>query len=137
MERTDTIVATVLNMTAAFNEGDISGILCCYEPDAVVMGQPGKPLKGEVALRAMFAEFITMKPCFTYSGHEVVRAGDLALHISPWRMTGAGPDGAPIEQQGLSLAVLRRQEDGRWLMVIDQPYGDALLAGSGATVTAE
>jgi ketosteroid isomerase-like protein len=75
----------------------------------------------------MFAEFIAMKPSFTYSGHEVVHAGDLALHISPWRMTRAGSDGAPIEQRGLSLAVLRRQADGRWLMVIDQPYGDALL----------
>jgi ketosteroid isomerase-like protein len=27
----------------------------------------------------------------------------------------------------LSIAVLRRQADGRWLMVIDDPYGDALL----------
>lgn len=127
MERTDPILATVLNMTAAFNEGDISRILRCYEPDAVVIGEPGQPARGEAALRAMFAEFIAMKPSFTYSGHEVVHAGDLALHISPWRMKGVGPDGASIEQMGLSLAVLRRQADGRWLMVIDQPYGDALL----------
>ena len=127
MEHTESILATVLNMTAAFNKGDISGILCCYEPDAVVMGEPGKPSQGEGDLRAMFAGFIAMKPSFTYSGHEVVQAGDLALHIAPWRMGGVGPDGAPIEQQGLSLAVLRRQADGRWLMVIDQPHGDALF----------
>lgn len=127
MEQNDPISATVLNMTAAFNQGDISGILRCYEPDAVVIGEPGKPARGEAALRAMFEEFIALRPSFAYSGHEVVHAGELALHISPWRMTGVGPDGARIEQRGLSLAVLRRQGDGRWLMVIDQPYGDALL----------
>lgn len=127
MERTDPILATILNMTAAFNEGDISGILSAYEPDAVVIGEPGEPAQGEAALREMFARFIALKPSFTYSGHEVLHAGDLALHISPWRMTGVGPDGAAFEQRGLSLAVLRRQADGRWLMVIDQPYGDALL----------
>ena len=55
MEHPDTIAATVLNMTAAFNEGDISGILCCYEPDAVVIGEPSKPAQGAAALRAMFA----------------------------------------------------------------------------------
>jgi uncharacterized protein (TIGR02246 family) len=127
MEHTDPIVSTVLTMTEAFNRGDMSGILSAYEPDAVVVGKPGQPLTGAVALRAMFAEFIALKPSFMYAGHEVVSAGDVALHISPWRMTGVGPDGTPIEQTGLSLAVLRRQTDGRWLMVIDQPYGDALL----------
>lgn len=127
MEPTDSIAATVLNMTDAFNRGDIPAILSTYEPGAVVVGEPGRPLQGEAALRGMFAEFIALKPSFSYSGHEVVMAGELALHISPWRMTGTGPDGVPMEQRGLSLAVLRRQADGRWLMVIDQPHGDALL----------
>jgi uncharacterized protein (TIGR02246 family) len=127
MEPTDVIAATVLNMTAAFHRGDIPGILATYEHGAVVVGEPGKPLGGEAALRQMFAGFIALKPCFTYSGHELVQAGDLALHIAPWRMTAVGPEGAPIQQTGLSLAVLRRQADGRWLMVIDHPHGDALL----------
>ena len=95
----------------------------------MVVGKPGQPLTGAAALRAMFTEFIALKRSFTYSGHEVVNAGDLALHISPWRMKGVAPDGSAIEQRGLSLAVLRRQTDGRWLMVIDQPYGDGLLRG--------
>ncbi len=57
---------------------------------------------------------------------------DLALHLAPWHMTGVGPDGTAVESHGLSVAVLRRQADGRWLMVLDQPYGDALLRGPGA-----
>jgi hypothetical protein len=31
--------------------------------------------------------------------------------------------------------VLRRQADGRWLMVIDHPFGDAILPGAAARTT--
>jgi uncharacterized protein (TIGR02246 family) len=123
----DSILSTVLTMTDAFHKGDIPAILRTYEADAVVVGDPGKPVQGEAALAAMFARYIAANPVFTYSGHEVVHAGDLALHLAPWRMAGVAPDGTKIEARGLSVAVLRRQADGRWLMVIDHPYGDALL----------
>ena len=127
METNDPIVSTILTMTTAFQKGDVSAILRTYEPGAVVVGEPGKPLTGEAALRAMFAAFIVVKPKFTYSDHDVVIAGDLALHLAPWQMDGVAPDGTAVKQKGLSVAVLRRQPDGGWLMVIDHPYGDALL----------
>ena len=127
MKADELVVSTVLTMTDAFQKGDLPGVLRAYESGAVVVGEPGKPLTGESALRAMFAGFMAMKPKFTYSGHDVVIAEGLALHLSPWHMTGVAPDGSTIEQRGLSVAVLRRQADGRWLMAIDQPYGDALL----------
>ena len=127
MDPNDTIISTITTMTEAFNKGDIAAIMRTYEPDAVVVGDPGKPVRGEAYLKAMFARFISAKAAFTYSGHEVVSAGDLALHLAPWQMTGVAPDGTAIEARGLSVAVLRRQPDGQWLMVIDQPYGDMLL----------
>lgn len=127
MTTDEQVVSTILTMTDAFQRGDLPGVLRTYEPGAVVVGEPGKPLTGESQLRTMFAGFMAMKPTFTYGGHDVVIAGDVALHLSPWHMTGTGPDGSTIEQAGLSVAVLRRQTDGRWLMAIDQPYGDVLL----------
>ena len=42
-------------------------------------------------------------------------------------MTGKTPDGFPIEQSGFSVVVLRKQTDGQWLMVIDNPFGDHLV----------
>lgn len=123
MEAKDAVVSTVLAMTDAFQRGDIPAILCAYEREAVVVGEPDRPLTGESALREMFAMFIAAKPKFTYARHDVLVAGDLALHLSPWEMSGVAPDGTALRQTGLSVAVLRRQHDGRWLMVIDQPHG--------------
>jgi uncharacterized protein (TIGR02246 family) len=121
------ILSTIDAMTAAFHQGDIDGIMRTYEPGAVVVGEPGTPISGTPALRAMFAGFIAAKAHFTFLGHEVFQADDLALHLTPWRMAGVAPDGTAIAARGLSVAVLRRQSDGRWLLVIDDPYGDVLL----------
>src|SRR5690349_9394682 len=114
-------------MTNAFHKGDIDGIMRTYEPGAVVVGEPGMRVSGTPELRAMFANFIAAKAHFTFLGHEVIQAEDIALHLTPWRMAGVAPDGSAVAASGLSVAVLRRQADGQWLMVIDDPYGDTLL----------
>jgi len=122
------ILSTIDAMTDAFHKGDIDGIMRTYEPGAVVVGEPGTPISGTPALRAMFAGFIAAKAHFTFLGHEVIQAEDVALHLTPWRMAGVAPDGKAVEARGLSVAVLRLQPDGRWLMVIDDPFGDTLLS---------
>lgn len=53
----------------------------------------------------------------------VFPAGDLALIHTPWTMQlpdGSSPEGATAE-------VVRRQPDGSWKYVIDNPDGTALL----------
>jgi uncharacterized protein (TIGR02246 family) len=126
------ILSTIDAMTRAFHQGDIDGIMSTYEPGAVVVGQPGASVSGTPALREMFAGFVAAKARFTFLGHEVIQADDIALHLTPWRMAGVAPDGSALAASGLSVAVLRRQADGSWLMVIDDPHGDALLASRAA-----
>lgn len=121
------VVRVIERMTSAFAAKDVDTVLSTYEANAVVVGEPGQPASGTPALRALFESFIAVDPHFTYHGHEVIEAGDIALHLMPWSMTGKAPDGTVIEDGGLSVAVLRRQPDGRWLMVIDDPYGDHLM----------
>lgn len=121
------IQATIDTMTSAFAAHDLGGILATYEPGAVVVGAPRRPVSGETALRDLFAGFIAVDPRFTFFAHEIVQAGDVAIHLNTWRMEGRTPAGASVEQSGLSIAVLRRQPDGRWLMVIDHPFGDTIL----------
>jgi uncharacterized protein (TIGR02246 family) len=127
MDQKEQILSTIQQMVDAFHKGDIAGILATYEPGAVVIAEPGAPVTGKAGLETMFAGFIAAQARFTFQGHEVIQAGDLAVHLTPWRMTGTGPDGSPIRGGGLSVAVLRRQPDGKWLMVIDDPYGDSSL----------
>jgi uncharacterized protein (TIGR02246 family) len=128
METTEQILSTIDAMTDAFNRGDLEGIMRTYEPGAVVVGEPGARVQGNTRLRAMFEGFIAARANFTFAGHEVIVAGDLALHLTPWKMTGVAPDGSAVGAAGLSVAVLRRQDDGRWLMAIDDPFGDSIMS---------
>ncbi len=118
---------TIERMVNAFENKDIDGILEAYEPQAVVMFEPQTPVIGHEALGQAFTEFVKMNPKYTFSGHEVYVSGNIATHIAPWSMTGTLPDGTKIEQNGLSVAVLRKQPDGTWLMIQDNPHGQFLL----------
>lgn len=119
--------AVVERMTEAFHNSDIEGVMASYEDKATVLFEPDSPVSDPAVIREMFQGLFTMKPHFSYSGHEVVVTGDTAVHFAPWTMTGKSPDGADIKQSGLSVAVLRKQADGSWLMVIDNPHGQRLL----------
>ena len=121
------VLAVIEGMTAAFQRGDIDEVMSSYEDQATIVFEPEKPVSDNAAVREMFRQFASISPRFEFAGHEVFLAGDIAVHFAPWNMKGKAPDGTEIEQSGLSVAVLRRQPDGRWLMVIDNPHGQYLL----------
>ncbi len=125
------VIAAVEAMTDAFHRGDIQGVMQSYESGATVAFEPGKSVSGTENIRAAFLEFFHLKPRFRYSGHDVILAGDTATHIAPWLMQATAPDGTTITQRGLSVAVLRKQDDGRWLMIMDTPHGQLLLDTAG------
>lgn len=122
-----TALSQVESMTAAFHRGDIEGVMGSYEPGATVVFEPGAPITDPAVLREMFRGAFTLNPKFEYGGHEVYVTGDIAVHFAPWTMTGKAPDGTDVIDSGLSVAVLRKQEDGRWLILFDNPHGQRLM----------
>ncbi|MCX6621453.1 MAG: DUF4440 domain-containing protein, partial [Acidobacteria bacterium] len=53
----------------------------------------------------------------------VLDTGDgIALLGGKWRLNGTGPDGNPMEMSGANSEIARRQPDGRWLFLIDNPF---------------
>ena len=124
---TSEVMAVIEGMTASFQGGDIEGVMSSSEDKATVVFEPEKPVSDSAVMRETFQQMFQLNPRFEYSGHEVFVAEDIAVHLAPWQMTGTAPDGTEIEQSGLSVAVLRRQPSGRWLMVIDDPHGQHLL----------
>lgn len=122
------VLALVQKMTSSFEQGDLDTVMQTYETSQTIMFQPGEPVSDPDGARKGFEQFLTVSPKFSYSGHEVIVEGDIAIHIAPWQMTGTDPSGNAVTGEGLSIAVLRRQADGSWKMVIDNPHGAHLLA---------
>jgi uncharacterized protein (TIGR02246 family) len=121
------VMKVILDMTEAFHNQDMEGIMASYEPNAVIVFEPEKPISGKDAIEQGFMDFFAVNPKFQYPDHEVFINGDLAMHFAPWTMTGKAPDGTEIMQSGLSVAVLRKQSNGKWLMVFDNPFGQYLM----------
>ena len=126
------VIAAIQTMTQAFHEGDLARVMDSYEPEATVVFEPGVPVSHRAGLEEGFRKFFSISPRFTYGEHAVTVCGDVATHFAPWTMRGTAPDGSAIEDHGLTVAVLRRQPDGRWRMIIDVPYGDYLLRKTSA-----
>jgi len=124
----EAVLNAIEAMTTAFHAKDIDGVMASYAQGATIVFEPGVALQDPAAQREAFEGFFAISPKFTYSGHEVVVSGNRAVHFAPWTMRGTQPDGQAVEMKGLSVAVLERQPGGDWLMVIDNPYGDHLLA---------
>jgi len=114
--------ATIQEFFRVFNEGYLEGILAFYEPQAAFVPQPGQVVHGQEALRAAIGEFLAMKPVLTLGKLQVVVADEIALSNAQWTLKGVGPDGSPVRLEGTTSDVLRRQPDGRWRFVIDNPW---------------
>jgi ketosteroid isomerase-like protein len=71
--------------------------------------------------------FLAMNGEFRMEPAKIVEARDLALLMARWTLDGTSPDGQPVEIAGHTSDVVRRQPDGSWLFVIDNPFGTAEL----------
>ena len=113
----------------AFNAGDIESLMALYEPDAVLVPQPGAVAEGTAAIRESLRWFLDRGGRIALDTKLVLRSGDLAFLANRWKLTGATmPDGSPAELGAATAEVARRQPDGTWLYVIDNAWGDQAAA---------
>jgi uncharacterized protein (TIGR02246 family) len=105
------------------NTGNLDALMTLYESEAAFAAQPGSLAHGSQGVRESLAAFIAMKGTLDLKVTRVLAASDLALVAGVWSFTGTGPDGAPVTLTGQNADVLRRQADGSWRFVIDNPWG--------------
>ena len=122
-----TPLETVENLIEAMNTRNVERAVSLYEPGGALVAEPGKVAIGTDALRGAIEGFCAASPTVTTKSYEIIVAGDIALYCSDWSIGGTAPDGSAIHMEGKSSDVLRRQSDGRWLIVLDNPYGTAIL----------
>lgn len=93
------------------NDGDAAGIAALYEAGAVMAYPPGAETTGREAIRALWEKVLANGPRFEPEPPlPTLVSGDIALTATVAR------DGT-----GVRVQVARRQPDGTWLRLLDQP----------------
>lgn len=92
------------------NAGDVDGLVALYEPDAVLAFPPGHVAHGHDEIRAVYEQFVAHAPVLAPGRvHDALVGDDLALTAST------------LTSGELVVEVARRQADGSWRWVLDQP----------------
>jgi ketosteroid isomerase-like protein len=93
------------------NEGDAAGLAELYEEEAVMAYPPGELTVGRDAIRQLW-ESVLAKPARFEPEPPLptLVSGDIALTATP-----------PKDGAGARAQVVRRQADGTWLRLLDQP----------------
>ncbi len=112
----------------ALNAGDLEAALALFEPGATLVmpsAVGGGSVTGVAALREALGGFISIGPTLAVKPEKTLLSGDTALLVGIWTLTGRAPDGRDVDIAGRHADVVRRQPDGSWLFVIDNPDGTA------------
>jgi ketosteroid isomerase-like protein len=92
------------------NAGDVDGLVALYEPDAVLAFPPGSLATGHARIREVYEGFVAAAPVLEPGRqHPPLITGDLALTA------------CTLTNGEITVEIARRQPDGSWLWVADQP----------------
>lgn len=117
-------VAHVITLRQAGRFDEAAGF---YADDVAFVAQPGTVLRGREQARAVLEQMSMLFQRFEIVRRETVEVGDLALHQSSWvGWTSDTPD-APSDAHGATADVMRRDADGVWRFIVDNPWGAAIL----------
>ena len=103
-----------------FNNGDAKASAEDYTMDAVVMPPNTPGVKGKEAIEKLWQSFIDLgKAKVTLNTGNTVVSGNLAVVYQTYQFEAAPEAGQAIKDNGKSVVVYEKQEDGNWLIIYD------------------
>jgi ketosteroid isomerase-like protein len=111
----------------AFNRGDLDAVLNFYEANAVVVREPGRLARGHVEIRDFFTGAMQSGAHAKQLKTSIIEADGVALFLSRWTLNLPDAEQGTTNREFTATTVLRRQADGTWKALIDNPIGPLLL----------
>jgi ketosteroid isomerase-like protein len=97
----------------AFNRADPDAFVAAFEPGATMLSPPdGHVARGHAEIRQAIEPVLARRPTATIEVVATVPGDGLAMTHARWRLDGMA---------GRGTIVSRRQPDGSWLIVLDNP----------------
>lgn len=107
---------------------DLESALTLFELGAAFVIKPGVVVTGQSGIRQALEGFMAVKPTLAIEAQQLVEAGDVAQYCARWSIKGTDPSGHPVQLSGRSSSILRRQSNGAWLFLVDNPWGTEIVS---------
>lgn len=102
--------------------GDLKGALSCFDAEATYIERDGQEIKGLSNIEKALEGICSWKPEIKGGKHRVTIVGNLAIWIDKYVVKAKMPNGDPMEMEGLTACMLKRNHDGIWLWLVDNPF---------------
>lgn len=113
---------TVKYFRSCIANGDLLGALSCFDKDAVYIERDGQEIAGLDNIKKSMEHLCTWKPEITGGTHRVTIVGNLAIWVDSYSLKAIMPDGNPIEMNGTTSCMMKKNEEGIWLWLVDNPF---------------
>jgi uncharacterized protein (TIGR02246 family) len=104
--------------TEYLEAGDLEGLVSLYAPNAHFVPTPGNHAVGTDAIRKTLTGLIDHGVRIKLELRDIRLVGDVALVSNTATVTGVAPE--PVVTN--TSEILRRQPDGGWVHVVDDPF---------------
>jgi uncharacterized protein (TIGR02246 family) len=108
---------------AAIGARDVRAALALWSEEAALIAADGQPIRGHVAIESALRALVENGIDIDIRLAGAVTAGDIAIGSGTLTMRGVDTDGQPFEHRSESVVVYRRDEDDRWRIALDAPWG--------------
>ncbi len=122
-----TPLEAIYELDLAFNQGNLDSVLSFYEDTATVVLEPGNVISGKASLQKSFASVLKLKGKATQLKTNLIESGELALFSSKWKFEWISIDGKSMTRESFATTVFRKNQQGEWLIAIDNSFGPAVL----------
>ena len=102
--------------------GDLQGALSCFDKDATYIERDGQEITGLNNIKKAMEHLCTWRPEITGSSHKVTIVGNLAVWIDKWSLKAIMPNGNPVEMNGATSCMMKKNDEGIWLWLVDNPF---------------
>jgi len=107
--------------------GDVEGALDCFDDEAIYVTGIGTFVTGKENIRKALEQVCGLKPDLQAQRSTGFTIDNITAWVDEWTMKATLPDGTKLEMRGTSSDILKKQPNGNWAYLVDNPYGAEYL----------
>lgn len=106
---------------------DVKAAMSCFDAQGIYIDRDGEEIRERIQIEEAIGNLCALEPEIKGGEPHLSTIGDLSLWLDEWEMIGKTPVGQLIKMNGHTTCLMKRNQEGVWLWLVDNPFGSAVL----------